>query len=138
MSKINYEELLENLTSEDLNELVNECNSWNGSFEYIRVYDFDEEFFNTFYYNEPERAASAVFFGNIQSWNDDYVRFDGYGNLESLSHWDYEQELESYKEEIVERALDLYQSNRIWVNSAVEELFESYLNDEEDEEEDEE
>ncbi|EAK8385904.1 hypothetical protein CIC46_10175 [Listeria monocytogenes] len=34
---------------------------------------------------DPYEAARMVYFGNIHSWDDDYLRFNGYGNLESLS-----------------------------------------------------
>lgn len=58
---------------------------------------FDDEFFNT-YFDDPYEAASAVFFGNIKNWNDDYIRFNAYRNLESTNSIDYE----TYDEEIIE------------------------------------
>lgn len=48
------------------------------------VYEFDEDFFRTIF-SDPYEAARAVYFGNIRSWSDAYVRFNGYGNLESVS-----------------------------------------------------
>ena len=32
----------------------------------------------------PYELACKVYFGNIQSWNDDYFFFNGYANIESL------------------------------------------------------
>lgn len=58
---------------------------------------FDDEFFNT-YFDDPYEAARAVFFGDIKNWNDDYIRFNAYRNLESTNTIDYE----NYDEEIIE------------------------------------
>lgn len=49
-----------------------------------RLYDFDDYFFNEFFNGNPEEAARAVYFGDIKNWNDPYVRFNAYGNLESV------------------------------------------------------
>ena len=86
------------------------------------IYDFDEEFFENFFSN-PTDAARAVFFGNIQSWSDDYIKFDGYGNLESFSDYDVEQEIEDYLEEIFDH------------ESTWDDIIENEYGDEEDDEE---
>ena len=49
------------------------------------ILEFDDDFFQTYYYNKPEEAARAVFFGKIHNWGDEYITFNGYGNLESMS-----------------------------------------------------
>ncbi|OPZ94105.1 MAG: hypothetical protein BWY74_00812 [Firmicutes bacterium ADurb.Bin419] len=61
--------------TEFLKELVDACNSWNGSLESLQVYEFDEEFFENFFQDKME-VARATFFGSIGNWNDDYIRFD--------------------------------------------------------------
>ena len=66
------------------------------------IYVFDENFFETHFKNHPYDAARAVFSGNIQSWRDDYIRFDEYANLESLSEGEAENEVNYYLEEIFE------------------------------------
>lgn len=48
-------------------------------------YDFDDDFFNVYFNGNPMEAARATFFGNIQNWADPYIRFNAYGNLESMS-----------------------------------------------------
>lgn len=58
---------------------------------------FDDDFFDT-YFDDPGEAARAVFFGDIKNWNDDYIRFNAYRNLESTNTIDYE----TYDEEIIE------------------------------------
>lgn len=61
------------------------------------IFSFDEEFFETFF-SETKAidVARAVFFGNIQSWSDDYIKFNGYANLESMSSYDAVKDTEDY------------------------------------------
>jgi len=84
------------------------------------IWDFDEDFFERMFSNLME-SARATFFGNIQSWNDPYIKFNGYGNLESLSEYDAEQEIDDYLQEIF----------------AHEDVWEDYIDNEDDEEEEE-
>ena len=51
----------------------------------------DEEFYNLYFSEEPARAVRAAIFGNVH-WMDDYVRFNGYGNLETASQIPYDDE----------------------------------------------
>ena len=81
---------------------------------------FDEEFFDI-YFSSTIDAARAVFFGHIQNWSDEYIRFDAYGNLESLSEGEV-------LEEIDERLEDMYNEGACWSY---------YIDDEDDEEDDE-
>lgn len=67
--------VLENYSSAEWMQLHNECN------EHDQIFDFDEGFFNTFF-SSPYEAARAVQFGDI-NWNHQYIKFDGYGNLDS-------------------------------------------------------
>lgn len=48
------------------------------------IYDFDEDFFNTYFDGKPMEAARAASFGEV-NWSDDYIKFNGYANLESIS-----------------------------------------------------
>lgn len=61
-----------------------------------RLYEFDDYFFNEFFSGKPEEAARAVYFGDIKNWNDPYIRFNAYGNLESVDDKD------SYYEDIID------------------------------------
>ena len=136
MGRITFEELCENVSVDMLKEMVRECNGWNSSLEDYHMESFDEEFFEIFFEN-PMDAARAVFFGDIQNWNDDYIRFNAYGNLESMSDYEYNHMLEDSLEEIVEVAVELYQENHLNLSSEIEELFDDYLNDDdEDDDED--
>lgn len=93
-------------TIEQLEEIVFTCNVWNGTLEEYRWYVFDEDFFNTFFFNNPMEAARACFFGEIRSWYDDYIRFDNCDNLESCNSWQYEEMLQDNAEEIINTALE--------------------------------
>lgn len=97
---MNYETFLDKW-----NELADEdkINCFN---EYAREYNadeelflFDEDFFNTFF-TSPLDAVRACFFGNIESWSDEYIKFNGYANLESLSDYQAAAHADDYTEEI--------------------------------------
>ncbi|WP_412921705.1 hypothetical protein [Lactococcus raffinolactis] len=45
-------------------------------------------------------VAQAVFFGNIKSWNDDYIGFNGYGNFETYSETDYKSQIDMYVKDL--------------------------------------
>lgn len=85
------------------------------------LYEFDEDFFNTFFKGNPMDAVRSCFFGNIQNWNDEYIRFNGYGNLVSMSEWEAADWADDYKDEIYEH----------------EEIWSEYIDDDEEDEDDE-
>lgn len=120
------EEIKENVTIDELDYLVKECNAWDGCLDHLDYMEFDEDFFNTYFYNKPMEAARATHFGDV-NWNDDYIHFDGYGNLESASIEDYESELEYYKDEIIENALELYENNHIDIPDSLLAYFNEYI-----------
>ena len=84
-------------TSEKITIFNNYCLEYGDSDKMI--YSFDEEFFNMAFSN-PMDAARAVYFGSIESWSDEYICFNAYGNLESLSEYDVDGEIEYYLDEI--------------------------------------
>lgn len=128
MSKITFEELCENVSVDMLKDMVSECNSWNGSLEEYYMYSFDEEFFEMFFSGNIIEAVRATFFGSIDNWNDEYIYFNAYGNLESMSSYQYDNMLERNKEEIIETALELYEENHIeFYNDEIAELFDEHL-----------
>lgn len=53
------------------------------------IYNNDEDFFNTFYPNAGDglRVAQAVFYGDY-NYSHEYVKFNGYGNLESIAYFE--------------------------------------------------
>ena len=54
----------------------------------------DEEFYNIYFEGNPIEAVRAVLFGDVR-WSDDYVRFNGYGNLETTLSIPYEDEADN-------------------------------------------
>ena len=54
----------------------------------------DEDFYNLYFESDPIGAVRAVLFGDVR-WNDDYVRFNGYGNLETAIQIPYDDEADS-------------------------------------------
>lgn len=64
-----------------------------------QIHSFDEEFFET-YFSNPMEAARATFFGEIDSWSDEYIKFNGYGNLKSMNEYQVLANIDNYLEEI--------------------------------------
>ena len=123
MAKISLEKFTEefkNLTDREKIAIYNEYCLEHGDSDKM-LYDFDEEFFEmAFEGKEPMEICRATFFGNIQNWSDEYIRFNAYGNLESLSEYDAVEVAEDHVNEI-------YEYEDVW-NYNIE--------DEEDEDED--
>ncbi|MBO6117365.1 MAG: hypothetical protein J6P44_02355 [Bacteroidales bacterium] len=81
---VSYDEIftcIENLDEDRKIELWNNWKYENGYDDYIHIND--EDFFETFFKDAME-AVRAVSFGHY-NYNDDYVVFNGYGNLDSFS-----------------------------------------------------
>ena len=115
---------------EDLVNLVNEINGYNGNFDSLTWYPFDEEFFENFF-SDPMEAARATFFGDIHNWNDELIRFDSYGNLESSSYGSAALECIGYADEIADEIIE--NPDQYYLPTAIKDCFK-----EEDEEEEEE
>ena len=96
-------ELVNELDSQQLSQLMTEVNNLNGYFEdqiWISMNCFDD------YLSEltPSEIASRVVYGNFDP-SHDYFRFDIYGNLESTVDWDVERDILDSADEIIGLAL---------------------------------
>lgn len=111
---------------EELEVIVSEINGWDGSLDWLEAYENDEEFFDMFFTNTIE-AVRSVCYGSYD-YSDDLVRFDGYGNLESFSRWEYEDELKDNIDDIMERLLLVY--HEIDIEEELIELIGEYLEEE--------
>lgn len=118
--------LLENM--EELQNVVREVNGWDSSLEHLAYEYNDEEFFNVFFEGKPMEAVRAVFYGDYR-YTDDYVKFDGYGNLESASEYKVEEELKENIEEI----MDALESN--FSNLCLSDELTALISEEKEEEE---
>ena len=54
-------------------------------FSQDEIFNNDEEFFYTFFENSVISAVQCVCYGDYR-YSDNYVKFDGYGNLESFNY----------------------------------------------------
>lgn len=109
MNKLN--KVLEVVNSDMLKELVQEVNSWDNSLshlDYIPMEDFDEYVSHL----SPMELACEIHYGDFNP-NDDYFNFNAYENLVSWSQWEYEAELTTYKYEIVDRFIELYEDGHV-------------------------
>ena len=62
----------------------------------------NDEFWDIYFGDDPQEAARATYFGDIRNWNDPYIRFNAYSNLETTYKIDYEP----YEQEILEEWLN--------------------------------
>lgn len=92
-------------TAETLQYMTSEVNGWDGSLENLEYYEMDQfnEFMNG---HDPKFIACRIHFGKFNPM-DDYFRFDGYGNIETISHWELERIMEDWADDIVERYKEL-------------------------------
>ena len=132
MKRENLLNEIKGLLLNDLNTLkdvVRELNSWNDYLDYLDVYDNDEEFFNMFFEGKPAELARAIYYGDF-NYNDEYIKFNGYGNLETFSEYEYEELLEENIEEITENLI-VYAEYISIDNEELDELLSQYFEVEE-------
>lgn len=110
--------LLEN--EDELMSVVSEINGYDGSFEHLEVFTNDEDFFDN-YFVKPHDAVRAVYYGEY-NYTDDYVKFNGYGNLESTSEYEYLEDLKGEVGDIVDAVIEM--QGRIFVSDEIEEILE--------------
>ena len=112
-----------------LRDVVRELDGWNGCLDYLNVYNNDEEFFDIFFANNPAEVARAIYYGDF-NYNDEYIKFNGYGNLETLSEYDYEVLLKENVEEVID-CLIKYVEHIYIANRQLDDLLSPYFEDEE-------
>jgi hypothetical protein len=66
-------------------------------------YENDEEFLQMFFSDRLDELARAIFYGDYR-YMDEYIRFNGYGNLETFDKYQAEQEID--KDEILNDILE--------------------------------
>lgn len=117
-----YKEFLEaNRENADfMLDVVREVIGYQGGFEDLDVSEFDDEFFNVYFDGRPMEAARATFFGNIENWQDEYIRFNGYGNLESLTEYQLHKEVLEQADDIITEAVGLLEAGNIDIDWLVE------------------
>lgn len=105
MNKQEFVERFYELSEYSRVDLFNECCHEYGDPDQM-FHEFDEDFFDVYFSNKME-VCRATFFGEIDNWFDPFIRFNGYGNLESLTM--------SRALSIIDDALDdIYEHPDIW------------------------
>jgi hypothetical protein len=132
---------VEQLNGDDLAYLLQHMNSYDGCFEEAIYYDMDE--FDEFMSNyTPMELAQIIYFGEFNP-NNDYFRFNAYGNLESADWPDIVAEAEDLVDEIIYHLVNCYSGDTPWPDlddlvyadedAVFNEYFEEILDDEDDE-----
>ena len=116
MTKMTREQAIksyvEQLSGSELADLLQHMASYDGSFEDTIYYDMDE--FDEFMTNyTPTEIARMIYFGEFNP-NDDYFRFDGYGNLESLDWQEISAEAEDLVDDIFDHLVNNYDGDTPW------------------------
>ena len=104
---------VEHLIGDDLVELLQHMNGYDGCFEESIYYDMDE--FDELMSNyTPMEIAQMIFFNNDFNPNDDYFRFTAYGNLESADWHDVKVDAEDLKDDIIDHLVNSYSGDTPW------------------------
>ena len=116
----NYENIKNYLLNhiDEIGGIISDINSIDGSLDYLEYYENNEEFFNTFFYNNPSEAVRSSFYGDY-NYCDNWVKFDGYGNLKSVDDYELEKEYKYYIDEIIDSLLEHYQEMIICDNELI-------------------
>ena len=88
------------MTTTELNLMLIEANeNTNGSFEHIVKYE-ESDFWDNFAAMEYDSKdiANMVAYGSYKPYHE-FIGFDGYGNIQSMTEEEYRQELLDYYEE---------------------------------------
>lgn len=103
LNELRFNAFSEQFSSLDTCEKVSLLNDYleNNKDESL-IYPFDEDFFSTFFAS-PAEAARATYFGDIRNWADEWIYFNGYGNLVSLADYQADDRANDYIREIYER-----------------------------------
>ncbi len=101
-------EALEEMDNFELMEIHNQyCENCNYMDDQIFVND--EEFFEVYFDGRITELIRAIHYGNFNP-NEEFIKFDGYANLETFENVAYEIDLEAIAENIFETQAKEYYS----------------------------
>ena len=107
------EKLKEKLTVDDLKEMLLSINSYDNRLDNLDYQENSEDFFSTYYNGNPYELARAISYGDY-NFNDEYVKINVYGNLESISEYSFNDLVEDYKEDIITEYLDIIEEDNFY------------------------
>lgn len=111
--------LKDNMDGSELVELLNSADGWDNSFDDFNAYDFDE----LAEMMKPAEFGRAIVYGNVTNIIDP-VRFDGLGNLESISQYELEREAREQVHDLAEWLADHAIESGIDLPPALKEIIE--------------
>lgn len=82
-------QVIDLINAMDNSELIQLNNDYCQSAHYFdsEIYGNDEDFLCTFFVNNPDSLARAIFYGDY-NYSHNYVKFNGYGNLETFNYFE--------------------------------------------------
>lgn len=96
--------VLEEMSDRELLGVFKEANSWDGSFDFVDVFDFEELASMT---NDTYEFGRSIVYGDVTNVNDS-VRYNAYGNLESVSEYDLASEARDNIDDLANWLADNY------------------------------
>ena len=102
--------LLDN--EEELFEVVREVNCYNGSLDFLDVYENNAENID-YLFNSPSEAVRSIYFGGHYEYSDEFIRMNAYQNLYSLNIYELKKQLKYYIDEICDALLQCYEEIEI-------------------------
>lgn len=118
------EKLVIDLNDEELMNLVNDIDSYDGRFEFLRLYDL-EELATELYANGPWSLIQKIYHGGVENIYEP-VRYNGYGNLENCTYEQAAKEArEYYLDDIIDEIIENY--NHLWLPNDVQEWIDENL-----------
>ena len=124
MSKIEVErtvqavkEYLNNISDSDLLHIYNAVHQELGYGD-DEIYINDEEFFKMYFENNVWEAIQRIHFGDWE-YSDDYVKFNGYGNIVSFRNISDEISIDELAQNVIDNIDDLIRYNN-WIFNDVE------------------
>ncbi|EGQ3672394.1 hypothetical protein I0611_000411 [Staphylococcus pseudintermedius] len=95
----------------ELQYMVQDMCNYDGRLEDLYIYDMND--FNEIMYGQsPLWIATRIFFGKFDP-TDEFFKYNGYGNLESLNFYEYGVELQKYRKEIVSNYIEMVEDGKI-------------------------
>lgn len=119
--------LINDVSSEEALQLIQEFNSWDGRFDGFDVWENDEEFFDTFFSNSNVmELVRAMHFGDYNFY-DDLVGFNAYGNLTSYSYYDYLEDFKAcYLNDVIDSIIEFMNNNYFYFTDEIKTIIEEW------------